>query len=83
METNNLNYVQSQSQDESAAMSKTFIASVFSWMAAALVITSVVAYYFGNSVELLSSLVNPGLGKLTTLGYVVMFAPLGFVLAMS
>jgi len=81
METNNFNYV--QSQEESATLSKTFMASVFSWMFAALAITSVVAYYFAGSAELLSLLVNVEAGGLTTLGWVVMFAPLGFVLAMS
>ncbi len=85
MEINNFNnnFNLTQSQEESASMSKTFMASVFSWMSAALIITSVVAYYFANSVELLTLLVNPELGKLTILGYVVMFAPIGFVLAMS
>ena len=34
---NNFNYV--QSQDESASMSRTFMANVFSWMAAALIFT--------------------------------------------
>lgn len=81
METNNFNYV--QSQDQAGAMSKTFVASVFSWMFAALAITTVVSYYFGHSLQLLSLLVNIEVGGLTTLGYVVMFAPLGFVLAMS
>jgi uncharacterized protein len=81
METQNFNFV--QSQEQSSSMSKTFIASVFSWMFAALAITSVVAYYFGNSVELLSMLVNTEVGGLTTLGYVVMFAPLAFVLLIS
>lgn len=81
MENNNYNFV--QSQQETASMSKTFVASVFSWMFAALAITSVVAYYFGNSIELLSLLVNVERGGLTALGYVVMFAPIGFVLAMS
>ncbi|HSH67291.1 MAG TPA: BAX inhibitor (BI)-1/YccA family protein, partial [Bacteroidia bacterium] len=60
MEINNFNYV--QPKEESASMSKTFIASVFSWMSAALVITSVVAYYFAHSIELLSLLVNPEAG---------------------
>ncbi|MBA3706585.1 MAG: BAX inhibitor (BI)-1/YccA family protein, partial [Bacteroidetes bacterium] len=68
MEINKFNYV--QSPDESAVMSRTFMSSVFSWMFAALAITSVIAYYFGNSVELLSLLINPELGKLSTLGYV-------------
>ncbi|HET6225169.1 MAG TPA: Bax inhibitor-1/YccA family protein [Bacteroidia bacterium] len=81
METNNFNYV--QSQGESSSMSRTFVASVFSWMSAALVITSVVAYYFSHSLQLLSLLINPEVGGLTILGYVVMFAPIVFVLAMS
>lgn len=81
METNNFNYV--QSKEETSAISKTFMSSVFSWMFAALAITSVVAYYFGNSLELISMLVNPEVGGLTILGYVVMFSPLAFVLVMS
>lgn len=81
METNNFNFVQSQEQTDS--MSRTFMASVFSWMFAALAITSVVAYYFGNSMELISTLINPEVGGLTMLGYVVMFAPLAFVLLIS
>jgi FtsH-binding integral membrane protein len=81
METNNFNYV--STQHDTSALSKTFIASVFSWMFAALAITSIVAYYFANSVELLSLLVNPQVGKLTGLGYAVMFAPLAFILVMS
>lgn len=80
METNNFNYV--QSQEETAAISKTFMSSVFSWMFAALAITSVVAYYFGNSLELIQLLVKPEVG-MTGLGYVVMFSPLAFVLIMS
>ncbi|HEY0029652.1 MAG TPA: Bax inhibitor-1/YccA family protein [Bacteroidia bacterium] len=77
---NNFNYV--QSEQETASLSRTFMASVFSWMAAALVITSVVAYYFAHDTTLFALLVNE-LGRLTTLGYVVMFAPLGFVLVIS
>ena len=81
METNNFNYV--QSEQETGSMSRTFVANVFSWMFAALAITTIVAYYFGNNLQLLSLLVNMEVGGLTGLGYVVMFAPLGFVLAMS
>jgi uncharacterized protein len=82
METNNFNYV--RSEQEVGAMSKTFMASVFSWMSAALVITAVVAYYFGKDADLISLLrtVNPVTGRYsnTILGLVVMFAPIGFVL---
>ena len=81
METNNFNYV--QSQEESSSMSKTFVASVFSWMFAALAITTIVAYVFSHNLDLLTLLINPEVGGLTGLGYVVMFAPIGFVLAMS
>ena len=81
METNNFNYV--QSQEETASISKTFMSSVFSWMFAALAITSIVAYYFGNSIELISLLINAESGGLSIMGYVVMFAPLAFVLIMS
>ncbi|MEO6883400.1 MAG: Bax inhibitor-1/YccA family protein [Bacteroidia bacterium] len=66
---------------ESGAMSKTFLASVFSWMFFALVTTGVVAYLFGHSASLLQMLItNTGM---TPLGYIVMFAPIGFVLLMS
>ena len=81
METNNFNYV--QSEQESASMSKTFVANVFSWMAAALVITSLVAYYFAHNLELANLLINQTTGRPQTLAYVVMFAPLAFVLVIS
>lgn len=64
------------------SISKTFIASVFSWMSLALAITGVVAYLFGNNEEYISLIVNP-LGRFTGLGYFAMFAPIGFVLIMS
>ncbi len=81
METNNFNYV--QSEQESASMSKTFVANVFSWMAAALVITSLVAYYFAHNLELANLLINQTTGRPQILAYVVMFAPLAFVLVIS
>lgn len=77
---NNFNYV---SEEQSSSMSKTFLASVFSWMAAALVITSVVAYYFSHNLQLMSTLFDPITGRATILAYVVMFAPLAFVLVIS
>ena len=82
METNNFNYV--QSEQETSAMSKTFMASVFSWMSAALIITTFVAYYFAHNEQLFALLVNPlPVGGLTTLGYIVAFSPLAFVLVIS
>jgi FtsH-binding integral membrane protein len=84
METTNFNNFNiTQTEEQSRAMSKTFMSSVFSWMFAALAITSIVAYYFGNSAELISLLINAEAGGLSVLGYIVMFAPLAFVLTMS
>jgi uncharacterized protein len=79
METNNFNYVQPQT--ETAALSKTFMASVFSWMFAALAITSVVSYTFASNEDLLRILVTDT--GLSVWGYVVMLSPIGFVLAMG
>lgn len=85
METNNFNYV--QSQEETKAISKTFMSSVFSWMFAALAITAVVAYYFGldESLKTLLRSVDPATGRmgLTGLGIAVMFSPLAFILVIS
>ncbi len=81
MEIKNFNYV--QSQEEANTLSKTFMSSVFSWMFAALAITSIVAFYFGNSSELISYLINPEVGGLTALGYGVIFSPFAFVLIMT
>lgn len=79
MENTNLNYIPQQYVD--ASVTKTFIAHVFSWMGLALIITAVVAYYFGTQPQLMSLLINKT--GMTTLGWIVIFAPLGFVLLMS
>ncbi len=81
METNNINNFNYVSQEESASMSKTFMASVFSWMSLALVITGVTAYLFGTDEALLSLILNER--GFTGLGYVALFAPLAFVLVIN
>jgi FtsH-binding integral membrane protein len=63
------------------AVPTSFIADVFKWMFAALGISAVVAWYFGNDPAYTSLLINET--GMTTLGYVTIFAPLGFVLLMS
>lgn len=77
MENNNFNFAQ-QNTSQSGSMVKTFMANVFSWMFAGLAITTVAAYYFASDMSLMSTLANEK--GLTILGYVVMFAPLIFVL---
>jgi len=63
------------------ADTKTFLSKVFSWMFLALGITAVTAYYFAANAHLMAYLI--GSNGMTTLGWIVMFAPLGLVLIMS
>ncbi len=62
---------------------RTFLANVFSYMTMALVISGVMAWWFGNDMTKLQYLINFETGSNTILGWVVMFAPLGLVLVMS
>lgn len=65
--------------------SNTLLRSVFSWMTAALVITTISSMLFAFVPELVQMLFTQTAEgfKLSTLAWVVMFAPLGFVLLMS
>jgi len=67
-------------QDESVV--SRFIANVFSWMVAGLVVTAVAAYYTIQS-GFITQLFNMETGGMSGLGWVVMLAPLGFILAMN
>lgn len=58
-----------------------FVANVFSWMVAGLTITAVMAYWVASS-GWITNLYNPG-GGMSILGWIVMLAPLGFILAMN
>jgi hypothetical protein len=71
--------------EQIVSSSRTFIAGVFSWMFLALLITAVAAYLFSSSDELMGLLkVQTDNGfRLSALGYLVMFAPLGLVLLLS
>jgi len=63
--------------------STSLLRSVFTFMTAGLGITGAIAYWFGSSRELLGYLINFETGSHTILGWVVMLAPLGFVLLIS
>jgi len=77
------NYTQDQYQGVS--ISRSFVANVFSWMFAALAITAVVAYYFSTNETFLSMMytVSNGYAQMSAFGWIIIFAPLGFVLLMS
>lgn len=67
-------------QDESVI--SRFIANVFSWMVAGLVMTATAAYYTVES-GFIGQLYNSETGGMSGLGWGVMLAPLGFILAMN
>lgn len=74
-------FATSQSQEQTYSLSRTYLANVFSWMFAALALTAIVAYSFGNNTKLMDMLITET--GMSTLGWVVTFAPFGFVLIMS
>lgn len=82
MENNRIFYATDQTAD-TGALAKTFMANVFLWMTVAMIVTAVTAYWFAISPNLIGSLINMETGGLSTLGWVVTLAPLGFVLLMS
>ena len=62
------------------AVSKSFVSNVFAYMALALAISGALAYLFGTT-DLIYSLVTRS--GMTPLGWIVMLAPLAFILAMN
>lgn len=75
------NYTISQTAERTGV--KKFMANVFMYMFVALGVSALFAYLFASNVQLLAYLVDTTTGKMNPLGWVVMFAPLGFVLLMS
>ncbi|MBZ0098736.1 MAG: Bax inhibitor-1/YccA family protein, partial [Taibaiella sp.] len=69
------------SEVKTGTLSKTFMAGVFTWMFTALGLSAVMAYLFANNLYLMSFLINET--GLSIIGWIVMFAPLGFVMLMS
>lgn len=67
---------------ESETMTKHFVSNVMTYMASALAISGVMAYWFGTNSELLAYLYTPA-GTLSMLGWIVMLAPFGLVLLMG
>jgi len=68
-----------QVQDEN--MVRSFMTGVFSWMFAALTITALTSYYVEVTPEILKLMITET--GLSLFGWIVMLAPLGFVLLMS
>ena len=66
---------------ETAYSFNALLNKVFIWMGVGMLITAVISYWFAITPSMLSMLVTTS--GMTGLGYVVMFAPIGFVLLMS
>ncbi|MBX2906543.1 MAG: Bax inhibitor-1/YccA family protein [Taibaiella sp.] len=77
--------IDSRQTGVSGAVSKKFMAGVFSWMFAALGISAIFAVLFASSPALLEHLLqatDKGM-KLSPLGWIITLAPLGFIFAMT
>jgi FtsH-binding integral membrane protein len=61
---------------------RSYMLSVYNYMASGVLLTGVVAMLFANS-SLINLIVNPATGQATPLFWVVLFAPLGVVFALS
>lgn len=70
---------------DSSAVPRTFLASVFAYMTAALAITGIIAYIVGgvNDGQIFKDMFFKPEGGISPLFYVVLFAPIGLVLLMS
>ena len=68
--------------DLTAESSRLFMARVFTWMTVGLVLTGLAAVFFGTT-ELSELVRQPDTVRPTILGWIVMFAPFGFILGMN
>lgn len=66
----------------SNTMAKSFVSNVMTYMASALAISGVMAYWFGTNESLMQYLFT-STGAMSILGWIVMLAPFGLVLLMG
>ena len=71
-----------EKKTQAVPVSQTFLASVFGWMFLGLAITAVTAWLTASTPALLGAMYGPK-GGMTLLGWIVLLAPLGFVVLMS
>ena len=82
MNTNELEKDFRLNKTTAVPVATTFLSGVFGWMFLALSITAVTSWLFAGSQQLMSLLINPQTG-MTLLGWIVLLAPIGFVIWMS
>lgn len=79
---NNQNAFQGNIREvDSITLSKTFLSNVFGWMFLGLLATAGTSWIFADNASLMALLVNET--GMTMLGWIVTFAPIGFVLLMG
>jgi uncharacterized protein len=61
---------------------RSYMLSVYNYMASGVLLTGIIALLFANS-SLINLIVNPATGQATPLFWIALFAPLGIVLALS
>ena len=86
MNTNFRNTPIEKLENATIVSQNTVLRSAFAWMSLAMVLTTIPALLFAFVPELTTLLIEPtefGGAKPTMLAYVVMFAPIIFVMAMS
>lgn len=69
-------------QKQTLPVVRTFMAGVFGWMFLALAITALTSWVFATNLSLMQLLITQQ-GTMSILGWIVMLAPLGFVIAIS
>jgi len=83
MENNSFdNTYKNVAQINDADVSRKFLANVFTWMFVALGISALFAFEFANTPSLSNALIDETTHQINGLAYLVMFAPLAFVLIM-
>ncbi len=82
MNTNQFGYGLVGNKPVAVPVAKTYLAGVFGWMFLALGITAITSWLFASSPQLIAMLYTAK-GSMTVLGWVVLLAPLGFVIWMS
>lgn len=81
----NQNIAYDRQRSEAGSLAKSFMANVFLWMFFGLAVTAVISYLFASDPALSSYLYQQTQygTRVTTLGWIVFLAPLGFVFLMS
>ena len=82
MNMNELEKSIAEKRTAAVPVANTFLSGVFGWMFLALSITAVTSWLFASNQQLLALLYNAQ-GGMTLLGWIVLLAPIGFVIWMS